>query len=492
MRGDWDWASRGGDSAVIQRRHRQRNLFEAVIGSVERFIAQLIEPPLKRLDEVLADEALLETVMQGLARRRPQSCTRGRHGTPAEVVLRMLVLKRVKGWSFEETEREVRQNLVYRYLTPVYFERGPDAKTLVRLSAVIGSDGVEAIHRRLVQVAREAGMIKGRHARVDTTVVETNIHYPTDSRLLQDGVRVLTPAFKRVEAATGIIGGKLRNRMRATTHRVLEIARAARSRADQGHKRLEQGYRRLLATVRSTMRDAQRVCIELSAGTRVVLSAGASQVVAVSQTQLNNFVPLLRRVIAQTRARICHNNTHYPDKLLSLFEPHTEAIRKGKAAKPTEFGKLVKLQEAENQIVVDYQVYERRPDDRALLMPSIEAHQHAFGRVPHLLAADRGFWSAAHKRAARQAGVEKVCIPALGRLRPEQAAEQRQRWFRRGQRLRAGCEGRISVLKRRDGLARCRYRGTDGIRRWVGWGVVSNNLWVLMRTTRRARYRNTS
>jgi IS5 family transposase len=163
---------------VIERRHRQRNIFETVIGSVEELVEELIEPPLRRLDEVLEDEELVETVVHGLAGRRPHSRTRGRPGTPAEVVLRMLVLKRVKGWSFEETEHEVRKELVYRHLVRVYFERVPDAKTLIRLSAVIGPDGVEAIHRRLVEIAREEGLIKGRQARVDTTVVETNIRYP--------------------------------------------------------------------------------------------------------------------------------------------------------------------------------------------------------------------------------------------------------------------------------------------------------------------------
>jgi IS5 family transposase len=213
---------------MIERRHRQRNLFEAVIGSVEEIIEGLIEPRLRRLDEILADETLLDAVMQELARRRPHSRSRGRPGTLGEVALRMLVLKRIKGWSFDETEHEVRQNLVYRHLTRVYFERVPDAKTLIRLSAVVGADGVEAIHRRLVEMACEQGLIKGRYARVDTTVVETSIRYPTDSRLLQDGVRVLTRALTRIEQATGEVGGKLRNRMRATTHRVLEIARAAR------------------------------------------------------------------------------------------------------------------------------------------------------------------------------------------------------------------------------------------------------------------------
>jgi hypothetical protein len=163
----------------------------------------------------------------------------------------MLVLKRVKGWSFEETEREVRKNLVYRRVARVYFERVPDAKTLVRLSAVIGADGIEAIHRRLVEMAREQGLVKGQRARVDTTVVETNIRYPTDSRLLADRVRVLTRGLKRIQQATGVVGAKLRNRVRATTHRVLEIARAARSRNPTAARpRLERGYARLVALVR--------------------------------------------------------------------------------------------------------------------------------------------------------------------------------------------------------------------------------------------------
>src|SRR5215469_2010114 len=475
---------------MIVRRHQQRNLFEAVIGSVETLIEGLIEPPLRRLDEVLADEALLDAVMTELARRHPQSRRRGRRGTPGEVALRMLVLKRIKGWSFEETEREVRQNLVYRHLARVYFERVPDAKTLIRLSRAIGTAGIEAIHQRLLELAKDQGLIAGRRARVDTTVVETNISYPTDSSLLADGVRVLTRALQRIEQATGVLGRKVRNRKRATTRRLLEISRAARSRnLKDSRPRLQAGYRRLVGVVRATVRDAQRVMAEVADGLRAAVSPRAGQVVMRAQTQITQMLPLVQRVIVQTRARVFGGDQHYRDKVLSLFEPHTEAIRKGKVSKPTEFGKLVKIQEAENQLVVDYQVYERRPDDRSLTIPSLEAHQRLFGRPPYLLAADRGFWSPANQHAAHRAGVKRVCIPALGKPSAAQRAEQHQRWFRRGQRLRAGCEGRISVLKRRDGLARCRYHGINGMRRWVGWGVVSNNLWVLMKSTKVARRR---
>jgi IS5 family transposase len=301
---------------------------------------------------------------------------------------------------------------------------------------------------------------------------------------LADGVRVLGRALKRIEQATGVVGAKLRDRMRATTHRVLEISRAARSRGPDAGQRLERGYRRLLATVRSTVRDAERVGAELLSGTRKVLRSARGWWRR-AHAQLEHFWPLVRRVIAQTRARGFKGDLHYHGKLFSLFESHTEAIRKGKASKPTEFGKLVKIQEAENQMVVYYQVYRRRPEDRTLVVPTLDAHRRVFGQVPRLLAADRGFWSPANQRRAKEAGVKKVCIPALGRLGPQQAREQRQRWFRRGQRLRAGCEGRISVLKRRDGLRRCRYRGINGMARWAGWGVVSNNLWVLIAATQR-------
>jgi IS5 family transposase len=249
---------------------------------------------------------------------------------------------------------------------------------------------------------------------------------------------------------------------------------------EQARSRMRRSYERLLEVVRATVRDAERVMAEITEGTRVAVSFKALMVLEVARAQVQYFLPLVARVIAQTKARVFGGDTHYPDKIFSLFEPHTEAIRKGKASKPTEFGKLVKIQEAENQIVVDYTVYDKRPDDQSLLLAAVAAREETFGKAPELVAADRGFWSRENKRQAKAAGVKKVCIPAQGHLSEEDRAEERQRWFRRAKRYRTGCEGRISVLKRRDELARCRYRGPEGMRRWTGCAVVSNNLWVLM------------
>ena len=187
-------------------------------------------------------------------------------------------------------------------------------------------------------------------------------------------------------------------------------------------------------------------------------------------------VPRVQQVMRQTKARVFAGDTHAEGKIVSLFEPTTEVIRKGKAGKPTEFGKMVKLQEAENQIVVAYEVYDQRPSDSDLLIAAIETHQATLGCTPHLVAADAGFYSAKNEVVAKAKGVKRVCIPNRSTKSPERKREQKKRWFRNGQKWRTGCEGRISVVKRRHGLHRSRYRGDAGMQRWVGLGVIADNL----------------
>jgi transposase-like protein DUF772/DDE family transposase len=464
---------------MIRRYGGQRSLFEAALGPVE----PLLDPTLQRLDTVLADEGLVDTICHRQAQRWPHSRDRGRPGTPADVALRLLVLQRLRGWTFDETEREVRASLVSRWVSHIYLGPVPDAKTLLRLSAVIGDDGVHALHERIVALARTAVKVQGRRGRVDTTVVETNIHYPTDSTLLVDGIRVLTRAAQRVATMTGNMALRIRNRLRAANRRLRDIGRASRGSATQGRQRLQQGYRRLLALTRATIRDARRMLQVLSQCPGSAVSVAGPRAVQRARDVIQTFVPRVERVIAQARARVFGGNTRYPEKLLSLFEPHTEAIRKGKAAKPTEFGHLVKIQEAERGLVVDYEVYEHRPADTTLLLPAIDCHKNVFHRAPRLLAADAGFWSGKNREQAEAAGVTQVCIPATGRPSKAQRQRQHQRWFRRGQRWRTGSEGRVSVLKRRDGLNRCRYRRFNGLQRWTGWGVLAHNVRLLISRT---------
>jgi IS5 family transposase len=286
-------------------------------------------------------------------------------------------------------------------------------------------------------------------------------------------MRVLTRTMQRASAALGDPRGRVRNRLRSVGRRVLIIGRQARS--PETRDALVRSYRKLMATTRAVVRDAGTMVRRISQRLRTASAATASTLTRARQ-QLQQMRPLVERVLEQTRGRVLGGDTHVPDKVLSVFEPHTEAIRKGKIAKPTEFGKLVTIQESEHQIITAYEVHDRRPADMTLWTPALDRHLAMFDRPPDIAAADRGFASAANEEAAIARGVRRVILPRAGRKSPARRAHERQRWFRRGQRWRVGCEGRISVIKRRHGLRRCRYRGADGTARWVGLGVIANNL----------------
>jgi len=328
----------------------------------------------------------------------------------------------------------------------------------------------------VVGKAIENKIVKGRKMRVDTTVVETNIHYPTDSQLLADGTRVITRLVKRIEEVVGEADKKFRNRARSIAHRLIELGKSALQRGEQVKERRKEIYRELMKTTRRVMTEAQGVldrAMEQAKKTKDRHKRAAIQRLAV---QLSDVLGLTERVMKQTRERVMKGNTHYEGKLLSIFEEQTETIRKGKAAKPTEFGKMVKIQEAENQIITHYEVYDKRPADQELLTPSIEKHKEVFGSAPALVAADAGFHSKANEKSATELGVKKLAVPGRRGRIPGKKKTPRPRWFREAQRWRVGCEGRISVLKRRGGLSRSRYRGREGIRRWVGLGVIADNL----------------
>jgi IS5 family transposase len=458
---------------MIEMRRAQRSFGDGLIAAQ---VDDLREPWMAHADEVLADEQLVATVYEALAKRRPNSRRRGRQGTPAEVVLRLLVLKHIRNWSYEALEREARANLVYRDFTRVGGAKMPDAKTMGRWGVALGPQVIEQIHQRMVTIAKDKRVAEGRKMRVDTTVVETNVHYPTDSGLLGDGVRVLTRIMKKITAIAGATGAKLRDRSRNVKLRVLDIARAARCKAKQSQEKLKQAYGQLLSSTSRVVGQAKRFSQEINAGVKRSSDVLKQLALASLAREIEAMVPLVRQVMKQTRARIFRGDTRSQGKLLSLFEPATEIIRKGKAGKPNEFGKMVKLQEAENQIVTAYEVYDRRPSDSDLLIGAVDTHQARLGRIPRLVAADAAFYSASNEAAAKAKGVKRVCIPNRSTKSSERKREQKKRWFRNGQKWRTGCEGRISVLKRRNGLDRCRYKGESGMQRWVGLGVIADNL----------------
>ena len=247
---------------MIRRAYLQRSLVEVLLADGHK----LWDDELRAIDTVLDDEAIVELVADALRRRRPLSAIRGRLGTPATVVLRLLILKHLYDWSFDECERVVRGSLVYRAFCRIDGERVPDAKTLIRLSQLLGPETLKPILERVVQLARQHRVTRGTRLRVDTTVVETNIHYPTDSSLLADGVRVLTRTMRRVATRVGGRALCARNRTRSIARRVFEIVQRSRA-AGRGtaaaqakrHARVITLYRDVMAITRAVVRDAEAV-----------------------------------------------------------------------------------------------------------------------------------------------------------------------------------------------------------------------------------------
>jgi IS5 family transposase len=332
----------------------------------------------------------------------------------------------------------------------------------------------------VADLARTQKVTRGRKLRTDGTVVETNIHHPTDSTLLGDAVRVLSRPLKKArqvltdQAALG--RDSFRDRTRSARRQVKRIMEAARLRGESAADQLQTAYRRLIDTAQATHRQAQRVAEALK-----------QQADARSQRlahQFSDFLPRVVRVIDQTVRRVLAGKKVPADeKLVSLFEPETAIIRKGKPARPTEFGRVVWLDEVEGGIISGYRILDGNASEKEQLRPSLDHHVQLFDQPPHLLTADRGLYSEDNERYAQGQGVKQVVMPKPGAKSATRIAYEQQPWFRRGRNWRAGIEGRISGLKRGQKLERCLYHGSAGMERWVGWGLIAHDLRAIARAT---------
>jgi len=464
---------------MIVERYDPVNLFEMVPK-----LKLEMEPELAQLDQLLEDDVLFARVKDDLARRYPNSARLGRRSTPVEVILRMLVVKRLYDWSYEQTERFVSDSIVLRQFCRLYLESVPDDTTLIRWANQVGSQTVASLNDRVVELARSLKVTRGRKLRVDSMVVESNIHHPTDSALLADGVRVISRLLRGAKKVlptevASQLGKKeaFRTRNRSVRRVAQRLHRIARRKGEKAREELKEAYHKLIAITQASCAQAVRVVGTLrgyadeESGARRLLEG------------LEHFVPLVEQGIAQATRRVLHDEqVPAQQKILSLFEEHTQIITRQKMGKPREFGRKVLIDEVDGGIISRYQILEEVGREHPHLPASLEAHQEHFRRAPQLLAADRGLYSAENERLAHQAGVKRVVLPKSGRLSHEREQHEKQRWFKRGFRFRAGIEGRISVLGRAFGLDVCLDHGEEGMGRWVGWGILTHNLRQISRT----------
>ena len=436
-------------------------------------LGMITDRVLMQLDHLLDDDALFQAVKADLARRFPRTRIDGRPSTPVEVILRLLVVKHLYGWSYEQTETWVSDSLVLRQFCRVYLERVPDDTTILRWANLIQPATLQQLLDHVVDLARQNKVTRGRKLRVDSTVLETNIHFPVDSTLLGDGVRVLTRAIQRakevLQPAEKVARTIYRNRTRSVRRVMYRLITTSRQRGEQAAVRLKDEYQQLIQLTEQVVDQAKHV--------RQHLVDQVNRRAKRVRETLEQFLPRVEQVITQTRRRVLEGEAvPAGEKLVSIFEPETAIIRKGKLGHAVEFGHVVWLGEVEGGIVSQFAVLEGNPFDADQVAPSLDRHIEQFERAPQLLAGDRKVWSRPAERCARERGVQHVVLPQFGSCSQARRAYEEQGWFVRGRRWRTGIEGRISVLKRRDKLARCLYHGTAGKERWVGWGVIAHNL----------------
>ena len=458
---------------MIRRRNGQRGLWEVLqFGDLQP--EKQMDPRLRRIDVLLDDEVLVDGVFEAMRARFPQSSRRGRKGTPAEVALRMLVLKHLKDWSYEQLEWEVKGNLVYRHFCRIDAGKVPDAKTMVRLGQLLDGAALRGVFERVVMLAVERKVTRGRKMRIDTTVVETPIRYPSDSRLCEDVTQGVCREIERLRSAGVTAPRTFRNVRRSVTRRVREIVHTSRRPIDREAKRraLRRPYRRLLTITRRTIRQAEEVVMRAKRRRRPLSGDARRRVRA-----LERLAELGRKVVAQTKARVFKGDAKSSEKIVSVFEPHTKIIRKGKASKPTEFGRMVKVQEAEGGVITDVGVVDG--GDQALLVPGVELHASVFGRVPRVVATDRGFFNTKNVHRIEEMGVKYAAVPKPGHRSPSWLKRERQRTFRKARAWRAGGEARIARLKNTFGMQRSRYKGESGVGRAAHWAAIANNLMAI-------------
>lgn len=416
---------------------RQTNVFEQFANP--QFT---ISEDYRIIDQILEDEEIITA----LAKDFPDAAT-GRNRTPVEQTLRFLILKHQRGLDYRSLERTLKVNLEDRWFCKISGDKVPCFKTLQNQIAQISEKTIKAINDRIMAEARKRKLTKGKKMRVDSTVTESNIHYPTDSSLIVDGIKKIGKTLTRL-------------------------------------KIVPKGYR----TFKRKIRQQINIIRTIGRKNKGVRQKAIKQIVKMGKTVINKtrhfrrksireIRKILEKIIKQTELVL--RGEKPKDRIVSIHDTSARPIPKGKANRPCEFGQEVQIQEDEH-FVTNWDI-NNKTSDVEFFPKAIDKHKQLFGKPPNTAATDRGYWSPGNKEYAEKAGVKNVSMPKKGKLNEDEKEFQNTARFKKGQRFRAGGEAKISLLKRKYKLDRCKYEGNNGMAKWVGGGILACNLITMAR-----------
>ena len=389
------------------------------------------------IDQVLSDE----NIILELSKDFPDTDT-GRDRTPIEQTLRFLVLKHQRCLDYRSLERTLKVNLEDRWFCKISGNAVPCFKTLQNQISQISETTIKTINDRVMAEARKRKLTKGKKMRVDSTVSEANIHYPTDSSLIVDGIKKITKTLTKLNIIP------------------------------HGYRSFKRKIKQQINLIRSIGRKNKEV-----------RQKAVKALIKMGKTVINQTKHLSRQIIKKIRNRLekiveqtelVLRGQKPKDRIVSMHDIDARPIVKGKANKPCEFGQEVQIQEDEH-FITNWEI-NNKSNDTKFFTKAIDKHQEMFGKPPDTVATDRGYWSPDNKEYAKEAGVKNISIPKKGRLNDQEKEFQNTKAFKRAQCFRAGGEAKISLLKRVYALGKCQYKGNLGMRRWVGGGILACNL----------------
>ena len=424
---------------------------------------------LTRVDTLFDDERFFAPFRERFGTRM------GRPTTAVTTYLGMMYLKHRYQLGYEVLVKEVKDSFAWRRFCHLSLDdRVPDSTTLIKLTHKYGEDTVRALNDALVLKLKEGKVVRGRKLRIDTTVVESDIHHPTDTGLLTDGIRVITRVVSKLKKVVPCIGSRFVKHTRKAKKVYLGLMKVMKGRTGRDDSALKKARDKLVKIAGEVIADGRAVQAELE------LLQEKSPLVNRLRWQLDEWIEAAEKVVRQTQ-EVIKGNRHLPRRLVSLFDVDARPIKRGKARTDTEFGRKVLLGETDHGIITIYQVLDENPSDTALLKPVVRGHRRLFRKRLKAVAGDRGFYSQANEDWLKDSGVKQASIPKRGKVREDRRRYQKQSWFKRLQRFRAGIEARISLLKRKFGLKRSLMRGSPGVNIWVGQGILAHNLWQAAR-----------
>jgi IS5 family transposase len=424
---------------------------------------------LEAVDRLLDDPVFFEPF------RAHFHATLGRPSIPIETYLRLMFLKFRYRLGFEPLCREVADSISWQRFARIPLGVAvPHPTTLMKITTRCGASAVDGLNEALLAKAAAAKVLKTSKVRADTTVVEADVAYPTDSGLLAKGVARMATTIRRVKAAGLASRTKTRDRTRTVHARARSIGANLRRRTDQAKDEVRAINADMVRVARRAVREARAVVRNARRALRH--DDNASGKVRAAVDELERTADRVERIAAQTRQRISGITPDGATRLVSLHDPDARPIAKGRLGKPVEFGYKAQVVDNQDGVVVDHNVEIGNPPDAPMLAPAIERIRRRVGRAPRAVTADRGYGEIAVEHTLEALGVRNVVLPTKGKPTAARRAHEQRRSFQRLVKWRTGSEGRISCLKRDFGWNRTRNDGIEGARTWCGHGVFHHNL----------------